>query len=65
MNRKTLLAFTLSLLFPALAFVVIAMKMFGADRWAVAAYVRVLQRSQHATLRDLSPEEQIHLNQTP
>ena len=37
MNRKTTLALTCSFLFPALAFVVIAMKMFGGNRWAVAA----------------------------
>jgi hypothetical protein len=28
-----------------------------ADRWAIAAYIRVLQRSQHATLADVPPEE--------
>ena len=27
-----------------------------ADRWAIAAYVRALQRSQHATLADVPPE---------
>jgi mono/diheme cytochrome c family protein len=27
------------------------------DRWAIAAYIRALQRSQHATLADLSPAE--------
>jgi mono/diheme cytochrome c family protein len=28
----------------------------AADRWAIAAYIRVLQRSQHATLADAPPE---------
>jgi mono/diheme cytochrome c family protein len=28
-----------------------------ADRWAIVAYIRALQRSQHATLADLSPED--------
>lgn len=27
------------------------------DRWAIAAYIRALQLSQHATLADLSPEQ--------
>jgi hypothetical protein len=26
------------------------------DRWAIAAYIRALQRSQHATLADIPPE---------
>jgi hypothetical protein len=25
------------------------------DRWAIAAYIRVLQLSQHATLEDVPP----------
>jgi mono/diheme cytochrome c family protein len=29
----------------------------AADRWAIAAYIRVLQKSQHATLADAPPEE--------
>ena len=29
-----------------------------ADRWAVAAYIRALQRSQHANDADVSPEDQ-------
>jgi mono/diheme cytochrome c family protein len=29
-----------------------------ADRWAIIAHLRVLQRSQHATLDDVPPEEQ-------
>jgi mono/diheme cytochrome c family protein len=29
----------------------------AADRWAIAAYIRVLQRSQQATLADAPPEE--------
>jgi mono/diheme cytochrome c family protein len=28
-----------------------------ADRWAIAAYIRALQRSQNASLADLSPAE--------
>jgi mono/diheme cytochrome c family protein len=28
----------------------------AADRWAIAAYIRALQRSQHATLADVAPE---------
>ena len=28
-----------------------------ADRWAIAAYIRALQRSQNATLADVSPDE--------
>jgi cytochrome c5 len=31
------------------------------DRWAIVAYVRALQRSQHAALRDASPEGQASL----
>jgi mono/diheme cytochrome c family protein len=26
------------------------------DRWAIVAYIRALQRSQHATLADVPPE---------
>jgi len=33
------------------------------DRWAIAAYVRALQLSQHATATDLTPEEQQKLSQ--
>ena len=29
-----------------------------ADRWAIVAYVRALQRSQHATIADVKPELQ-------
>ena len=32
------------------------------DRWAIAAYIRALQRSQNATGADLSPEDQKKLN---
>ena len=28
-----------------------------ADRWAIVVWVRVLQRSQHATLADVPPEQ--------
>ena len=34
-----------------------------ADRWAIAAYIRALQRSQHATLADVSPAERPRLEQ--
>jgi mono/diheme cytochrome c family protein len=27
------------------------------DRWAIAAYIRALQRSQHATLADVAPDQ--------
>ena len=30
----------------------------AADRWAIVAYVRALQRSQHATIADVRPELQ-------
>jgi mono/diheme cytochrome c family protein len=33
------------------------------DRWAIAAYVRALQRSQHATLADVPPAERARLEQ--
>jgi mono/diheme cytochrome c family protein len=29
-----------------------------ADRWAIAAYIRALQRSQHATAADVPPDRQ-------
>jgi mono/diheme cytochrome c family protein len=32
-----------------------------ADRWAIVAYVRALQRSQHATLGDVPPEQRAAL----
>ena len=31
------------------------------DRWAIAAYIRTLQRSQNATMADLTPEQQASL----
>jgi len=31
------------------------------DRWAIVAYIRVLQRSQNATLIDVPPEERAKL----
>jgi mono/diheme cytochrome c family protein len=34
-----------------------------ADRLAIAAYIRALQRSQHATLHDVPPEAQQRLQQ--
>lgn len=33
------------------------------DRWAIAAYVKTLQRSQDATLQDVPPEHRASLNQ--
>ena len=35
------------------------------DRWAIAAYIRALQLSQHATLADLPPDEAKKFNPTP
>jgi mono/diheme cytochrome c family protein len=35
------------------------------DRWAIAAYIRALQLSQHATLADVPVEERQHLQETP
>ena len=29
----------------------------SADRWAIVAYIRALQRSQHATIADVPPDE--------
>jgi hypothetical protein len=31
------------------------------DRWAIIAYIRALQRSQHATVADVPPEELANL----
>lgn len=36
-----------------------------ADRWAIVAHVRVLQRSQHASLDDVPPAEQARLQELP
>jgi mono/diheme cytochrome c family protein len=35
------------------------------DRWAIVAYVRALQLSQHATLDDVPPAERQRLEQSP
>lgn len=35
------------------------------DRWAIAAYIRVLQLSQNATVKDLNPEQVQELNTKP
>jgi mono/diheme cytochrome c family protein len=35
-----------------------------ADRWAIAAYIRVLQRSQDSTLGDVPPQERARLERT-
>jgi hypothetical protein len=32
-----------------------------ADRWAIVAYVRALQRSQHATIDDIPESERAQL----
>lgn len=36
-----------------------------ADRWAITAYIRALQRSQNATLADVPPAERAKLEATP
>lgn len=36
-----------------------------ADRWAIAAYIRALQLSQHATLADAEPEARAKLGAAP
>jgi mono/diheme cytochrome c family protein len=36
-----------------------------ADRWAIVAYIRALQRSQQATLADATPEEAAKLQGSP
>jgi hypothetical protein len=33
------------------------------DRWAIIAYIRALQLSQHATLAEVPPEEQRKLGE--
>jgi Cytochrome C oxidase, cbb3-type, subunit III len=35
------------------------------DRWAIIAYIRALQLSQHATLDDVPPEARTQLEQAP
>jgi mono/diheme cytochrome c family protein len=35
------------------------------DRWAIAAWVRVLQRGQHATLADVPAEDRSRLEAHP
>jgi hypothetical protein len=35
------------------------------DRWAIAAYIRALQLSQHATLAELPAAERTHLEAMP
>lgn len=35
------------------------------DRWAIAAYVRALQLSQHASAADIPPEDRQKLSQSP
>ncbi|HEY3322334.1 MAG TPA: cytochrome c [Planctomycetota bacterium] len=37
----------------------------AADRWAIVAYLRALQLSQHAALDDLSPEERNKFKEMP
>jgi mono/diheme cytochrome c family protein len=36
----------------------------AADRWAIAAYIRALQFSQHATIADVPPDEAARLERT-
>lgn len=38
-----------------------ASRVSPADRWAIAAYIRALQLSEHATIKDVPPEEQAKL----
>jgi hypothetical protein len=33
------------------------------DRWAIAAYIRALQLSQHASVNDVAPEDRPKLSQ--
>jgi hypothetical protein len=42
-----------------------AAQLSPADRWAIAAYVRALQLSQHATLEDLPPVQREQLMKEP
>jgi mono/diheme cytochrome c family protein len=35
------------------------------DRWAIVAYVRALQLSQHATVDDVPPDQRVQLDQSP
>ncbi len=41
----------------------IATKSSAEDRWAIIAYIRALQRSQHATIEDVPPDERPKLDQ--
>jgi hypothetical protein len=38
-------------------------KVAPRDRWAIAAYIRALQLSQHATINDATPEDRRLLQQ--
>jgi len=42
-----------------------ATSIFPADRWAIVAYIRALQLSQHATLADVPPSERARLEAGP
>jgi hypothetical protein len=42
-----------------------ATQVTAEDRWAIAAYVRALQLSQHATLADLPANEAAKFNTSP
>ncbi|MEI6323875.1 MAG: cytochrome c, partial [Gemmataceae bacterium] len=33
------------------------------DRWAIVAYIRVLQSSQHSSVNDLTAEEKVKLDE--
>lgn len=41
-----------------------ASRITPADRWRIAAYIRALQLSQHATIQDVPPEERAKLGGT-
>jgi hypothetical protein len=36
----------------------------SADRWAIAAYIRALQRSQHAQIAELSAQDKARLQES-
>jgi mono/diheme cytochrome c family protein len=42
-----------------------AVQLDPRDRWAIVAYIRVLQLSQNATLEDVPPSERVQLEQMP
>jgi mono/diheme cytochrome c family protein len=42
-----------------------ARRVAPADRWAVAAYIRALHHSQHATLADVPPDQRNNISNEP